>query len=503
LKRDALDHDLLDHLADALMEDITAASGDDLLAEVEEDFGDAGVLAVAFDEVLAGAEALALRQSEEEAIGNLADALCDDIAAMPPEALLREAAEDYRDDRALVAEFDRVVLGDAAPSDATEMVNAATLSTGEGGRLAVAFPVAAVRSPASLKAAFATLLDWLMAPLRSRTAVAAFAALLLVVILAPGLLERYADRIALTSRDDRLAPPAMGPASRLVMPEQAPVLAGSEPPIAPPLFSETKKDTSPSGMGEEQKRREALLHLQQQRDEQLRQEALRLQQEEQKHQVVAAKEREDAGQAARQQEQAAGRAGEEEQRRLAEAEQKRRAAEEAAQRLAAVDSQLQEERRREDAVRRQEELARRETEQQRMAALPPPPEAKPALPALRAPAPQASHRPAPAPLARPVNANAPEQIRQAQTEHNRLGCFKGAPDGRLNDATREAVKAFWTRAGARVTETSITDDLIADLRRQRDRVCSDPTVAVRPLVPRSPAAASAPPARNSATATGF
>ena len=119
MKRDALDH-----LADALMEDITAASGDDLLAEVREDFGDTGVLAVAFCEILASTNALALQQSQEAALGKLADALCEDIAATAPEALLTEAAEDYGDRRALAAEFDRAVVRNNALSGATKMASA-------------------------------------------------------------------------------------------------------------------------------------------------------------------------------------------------------------------------------------------------------------------------------------------------------------------------------------------------------------------------------------------
>src|SRR5215468_10142418 len=116
------------------MEDIAAASGDDLLAEVREDFGNAGLLALAFDEVLAGTEALALQQSQEAAIGRLADALCEDIAATTPEALLREAAEDYGNDRALAAEFDSAVVGKAAPPGTTKMASAGASIVGEEGR---------------------------------------------------------------------------------------------------------------------------------------------------------------------------------------------------------------------------------------------------------------------------------------------------------------------------------------------------------------------------------
>ena len=46
---------------------------------------------------------------------HLADALVEDILATPPEVLLAESAEDYGDPRALAAEFDRIVTSNASP----------------------------------------------------------------------------------------------------------------------------------------------------------------------------------------------------------------------------------------------------------------------------------------------------------------------------------------------------------------------------------------------------
>jgi uncharacterized caspase-like protein/peptidoglycan hydrolase-like protein with peptidoglycan-binding domain len=134
-----------------------------------------------------------------------------------------------------------------------------------------------------------------------------------------------------------------------------------------------------------------------------------------------------------------------------------------------------EEQRRQEALKQQqqEEQKRREAERQRLAALEQPQKAMTAPP--------------PAPAAQPLKANLPEQIHQAQTELSRLGCFKGKPDGRLNDETRKAVSAFLTRTGGTVVETGITDELIADLHRQPNAVCS--------AAPRNPpAVASHPPA---------
>jgi uncharacterized caspase-like protein len=137
----------------------------------------------------------------------------------------------------------------------------------------------------------------------------------------------------------------------------------------------------------------------------------------------------------------------------------------------------EEERQRQEALRQlqEQEQKRQEAERQRLAALEPPQQATPA-------------QPAPAPAAQPVNANLPDQIHQAQTELSRLGCFRGKPDGRLNDETRKAVNAFLTRAGGPVIETGITDELIADLRQQPNAVCNaalrnPPAVGSHPPAP--------------------
>jgi peptidoglycan hydrolase-like protein with peptidoglycan-binding domain len=49
-----------------------------------------------------------------------------------------------------------------------------------------------------------------------------------------------------------------------------------------------------------------------------------------------------------------------------------------------------------------------------------------------------------APAALP--ANAPEQIRKAQTELRRLDCLKGRIDGKLGDQTRQAVSSLPSRS---------------------------------------------------------
>jgi hypothetical protein len=488
LTRAALDHDPFDRLADALMEDIAAASGDDLLGEVEEDFGDAGVLAVAFDEVLAGAEALVLRQSAEDAIGNLAidnlaDALCDDIAATPPEALLREAAEDHGDARALAAAFDRALSGGDAPSVAMERAGAGTLSGARERGRAVVSPAAAGRSPASLRAACATALHWLTVPLRSRTAIAAFTALLLVVVLAPGLVERYAERIAATSEYAAPGPPMARPVASVTSVQGRPSAertpAGYEPP-APSQLPDVKQDAaappSGSGAGEQLAAAPPLAAPPETAEQQNRRDALTLR---------------GRGQEAPQQELAATEGLRTlELRRLTEADQKRRAAGEAGQPPPpALDQQRKAEQERQGSERQETE---------RQAALEPkpkaPPEPQPAeRPASGPPARQAA-RPVPAPMAAQpapapprVIANLPEQIRQAQAELRRLGCLKGPSDGRLNDETRKAVRAFLALAAGSTVEAAITDELIAGMRLQPDGVCRGDAPAVAIRLPAPPA----------------
>jgi peptidoglycan hydrolase-like protein with peptidoglycan-binding domain len=386
-----LDRDALDHLADALMEDIATASGDDLLAEVEEDFGDTGVLAVAFDEALAGAEALALRQSREEAIGNLADALREDIAAAPLDALLREVAEDYGDERALAAEFDRAVLGVAVPSGAAGMVGAEASIAGQEVRRQ------AVRSRAPLRAGFASLPGWLTAPWRSRTAIAAFAALLLIVVVAPRLLERSAVRINFEpSANDALSLPSASRVSPMMSERRrAPAVSELPAPPQPPPGATQETATpppAPAALGQPMAAPRP---------------------------VVTA-------------------------RRIAPLPRTEAAP--------VGDAQQRQDALRQDALEQRDESKRGE-----------------------------------------AKTNQPDQIRQAQTQLNRLGCFKGKPDGLLNDQTRKAVQAFRTRAGGPVTETGITDELIAELRRQPNGICNAaPPVAAGAPRPAAPVAAPPP-----------
>jgi peptidoglycan hydrolase-like protein with peptidoglycan-binding domain len=71
-------------------------------------------------------------------------------------------------------------------------------------------------------------------------------------------------------------------------------------------------------------------------------------------------------------------------------------------------------------------------------------------------------------------ANSPEQIRKAQVELKRLECLKGRVDGKLGEATRQAVKRFWASAKQSAAEVVITDALIADLIARGDLFCRPP-----------------------------
>lgn len=166
-------------------------------------------------------------------------------------------------------------------------------------------------------------------------------------------------------------------------------------------------------------------------------------------------------------------------------EEARRAREDERRKLAEAETQqVAEEQKRQEALRRQQE------EQKHLATLPQKQEEPPAnvhpVPAV------------PGPAIPPVRTNLPEQIRRAQTELRRLGCFSGAPDSQLNDATRNAVKALWQHTRKPVVEINITDAFIADLKRQPSGVCAPPAQPSLPVASRpSPAA---PPRTNAAAA---
>src|ERR1700747_138720 len=113
----SLKTDALRYLADALSEDIAATPEPKILAEERDDSAQRPPLALAFEELLANAKALARKRGTIPGISR-ADALSAD-AGTRLETLLQEAPQNLGDSQAPVTEVDRLVgrnavLGDAA-----------------------------------------------------------------------------------------------------------------------------------------------------------------------------------------------------------------------------------------------------------------------------------------------------------------------------------------------------------------------------------------------------
>jgi hypothetical protein len=89
-----------------------------------------------------------------------------------------------------------------------------------------------------------------------------------------------------------------------------------------------------------------------------------------------------------------------------------------------------------------------------------------------------------------TKANLPEQIRRAQAELRRLGCFDGNFDGKMS-TTEKAIKEFLKhrRHKPAAEKINITDDFIAELQRQPEGICP-------PASKKSPTLANRPPAHN-------
>ena len=63
------------------------------------------------------------------------------------------------------------------------------------------------------------------------------------------------------------------------------------------------------------------------------------------------------------------------------------------------------------------------------------------------------------------------RVKLAQVELKRLGCFSGASDGLLSDATRDAAKLFLASIGNPDRDVEINDGLLSDLNSHVDPVC--------------------------------
>jgi len=279
---------------------------------------------------------------------------------------------------------------------------------------------------------------------------------------------------------------------------------------------EQKRQEALRLQGEEQKRQEALrlqqeeqkriAALQQKQEEQKRQEALRQQQEEQKR-IAALQQKQEE-----QKRQEALRQQQEEQKRVAALQVQEEQKRQEASRQQQVDldrKRIEDNCRREDAkltelqaagAAAREQLVKFEIEAGCKAMHPMITAAIAALP-LDAPVPHVPPPVATPPAYPPVEkANLPEQIRQAQIELRRLGCFEGKLDSKMNGATEKAVKAFLKHTHKPpIVEISITDDFIANLQRLPNEICPPPSKPAPPPMANHPssrsknAAAAAPP----------
>ena len=67
--------------------------------------------------------------------------------------------------------------------------------------------------------------------------------------------------------------------------------------------------------------------------------------------------------------------------------------------------------------------------------------------------------------------NTPTQIRSAQQELSRLGCFSGKADGALDPATKSAVQHYESVRGQPAESVDISDAFVSELKAQSTRVC--------------------------------
>jgi hypothetical protein len=203
----------LNPLVEFIVEDILSVSDDQLLAEAAEDYGSPSALAAEFDSI---ALPTVSGYNTSAALDPIADFIVEDILSVSDDQLLAEAAEDYGNPIALAAEFDSIALpamsrhNTSAVTNSPATAHAPQIALAEARLRAFAGPSPTTTSWSFLQAEVAMLSQWLAAPLRGRTALGAFATLLLVAVLTPGIYqllnERSAERIATSSRDDASPP---------------------------------------------------------------------------------------------------------------------------------------------------------------------------------------------------------------------------------------------------------------------------------------------------------
>lgn len=83
-------------------------------------------------------------------------------------------------------------------------------------------------------------------------------------------------------------------------------------------------------------------------------------------------------------------------------------------------------------------------------------------------------------LPAPVKLNSAAQIRDAQSELRRLGCFDGRPNGKLDKKTLEGLKLYFKakgKAGASLATIAVSDALVLELKDESSSLCAAPIIA--------------------------
>ena len=171
------------------------------------------------------------KQQRDPAL-ELADFKIDDMSSVSGERLLAEVAEDFGDPAHLAAAFDAIALpiiakhGGGAVDEPAAALSVAFAAPGPAFPPHQALPKSS-RAPrlSPRRAALAALAEWLAVPLRRRVVLGALATLLLVAVLTPGiyprLVDRSAERSEFASKNEAVTPLPV-PASSLAAPGMSP-----------------------------------------------------------------------------------------------------------------------------------------------------------------------------------------------------------------------------------------------------------------------------------------
>ncbi len=210
-------------------------------------------------------QAVDSKQKRDEAL-NIADFKIDDILNVRGDQLLAEVSEDFGNPTLLAAEFDSIAFPVMSSHDNSAVKQgdaAVTLSVQQaapGAASLRAFPRPSPATPWSFpRAALTVLAEWLAVALRHRIFLGTFATFLLVAALTPGiyplLVNRSADQLATVSQDDPLT---HSPAPTLPRPlptrNPAPTGPAGQSPVAPPTEDRVQALRQPSSAGGKQLR---------------------------------------------------------------------------------------------------------------------------------------------------------------------------------------------------------------------------------------------------------